>query len=74
MIPANDGRAFSCMEKGDKVTIDILFNQSSYFKSIMPVLWGMHTTAVIMAGSGMKEVLAGKFGSIDEMFKSEEIP
>ena len=47
-----------------KVTIDLLFHEPLYFKSVIPVLGGMHmlmnfihTTAIIMPGSGMKEVL-----------------
>ena len=49
-----------------KVTIDILFHEHSYFKSVILVLGGrhilmnfIHATAVIEAGSGTNEVLAG---------------
>jgi len=56
-----------------EVTIDILFHQPSYFQCIIPVLGGMHllmnfihAIAVIMAGSGMREVLARTFGSVDK--------
>ena len=64
-----------------KVTIDILFHQPSYFKSVIPVLGGMHmlmnfihTIAIIMAGSGMKEILAVTFGSIDKMLSGKKYP
>ena len=64
-----------------KVTIDIVFNQPSYFKSVIPVLGGMHmlmnfihAIAIIMAGSGMKDILAGTFGSIDKILSGKKYP
>jgi len=64
-----------------KVIIDILFHEPLYFKSVIPVLGGMHTlmnfihaTAIIMAGSGMKEVLTGTFGSVDKMLSRKKYP
>jgi len=64
-----------------KVTIDILFHEPLYFKSVIPVLRGMHmlmnfihATAIIIAGSGMKEVLAGTFGSVDKMLNGKKYP
>jgi len=64
-----------------KVTIDILFHEPFYFKSVIPVLGGMHmlmnfihATAVIMSGSGMKEILAGTFGSVEKMLSGKKYP
>ncbi len=64
-----------------KVTIDILFHQPSYFKYVIPVLGGMHmlmnfihSIAVIMAGSGMKDILASTFGSVDKMLSGKKYP
>lgn len=34
----------------------------------------IHATAVIMAGSGMKEVLANTFGSVDKMLTGTKYP
>ena len=34
----------------------------------------MHATAVIMAGSGMKEVLASSVGSVDKMLSGKKYP
>ena len=54
-----------------KVTIGILFYEPLYFKFVIPALGGMHmlmnfihAVAIIKTGSGVKEVLAGTFGSI----------
>ena len=64
-----------------KVTIDVQFHQPSYFKSVIPVLGGMHmqlnfihAIAIIMAGSGIKEILAGTFGSNDKMLSGKKYP
>jgi hypothetical protein len=64
-----------------KLTIDILFYEPLYFKSGIPVLVGMrmlmnfiHATAIVMASSGMKEVLAGTFGSVDKMLNGKKNP
>ena len=34
----------------------------------------IHATAAIMAGSGMKEVLASPFGSVDKMLSGKKYP
>ncbi len=34
----------------------------------------IHTIAIIMAGSGMKEILAVTFGSIDKMLSGKKYP
>ncbi len=34
----------------------------------------IHAIAIIMAGSGMKEILAGTFGSIDKMLSGKKCP
>ena len=72
---------FTADQQLNKVTIDILFYEPLYFKSIIPVLGGMHmlmnfihATAIIMFGSGMKEVLAGTFGSVDKMLNGKKYP
>ena len=64
-----------------KVTIGIQFHQPSYFKSVIPVLGGMHmlmnfihAIAIILAGSGMNEILAGTFGCIDKMLSGKKYP
>ena len=74
-----DVLVFTADQQLCKVTIDILFHPPSYFKSVIPVLGGMHmlmnfihAIAIIMAGSGMKEVLAGTLGSIDKMLSGKK--
>ena len=59
------GEDFTAEQQLYKVSVDLLFQEPLYFKSVNPVLGGMHmlmnfihTTAIIMPGSGMKEVLA----------------
>ena len=34
----------------------------------------IYAIAIFMAGSGMKEILAGTFGSIDKMLSGKKIP
>lgn len=77
----DDVLIFTADQQLYKVTIDIMFHEPSYFKSVIPVLGGMHmlmnfihATSVIMAGSGMKEVLASTFGSIDKMLSGKKYP
>ena len=64
-----------------KIVIDVMFHEPSYFESVIPVLGGMHmlmnfihAIAIIMAGSGMREILAGTFGSIDKMLSGKKYP
>ena len=64
-----------------KVSIDVLFHEPSYFKSGIPVLGGMHmlmnfthAIAIIMDGTGMKEVLAATFASVDRMLSGKKYP
>ncbi len=64
-----------------KVAIDVMFHEPIYFASVVPVLGGMHmlmnfihAVSVIMGGSGLKEVLAETFGSIDKMLSGKKYP
>ena len=71
--------AFTADQQLYKVTIDVLFHQPPYFKFVIPVLGGMlvnsiHAIAIITAGSGMKEILADTFGSIDNMLSGKKYP
>ena len=59
----------------------ILFYEPLYFKFVIHVLGGMHilmhfihTAAIIKAGSGVKVVLAGTFGSINKMLDGMKYP
>ena len=68
----DDVLIFTADQQLYKIVIDIMFYQPTYFESAIPVLGGMymlmnfiHATAVIMAGSGMNEILAGTFGSVE---------
>ena len=72
---------FTCDQQLYKITIDILFHQPGYFKSVVPILGGMHmlmnfihAIAVVMGGSGLKEVLADTFGSVDKMLSGKKYP
>ena len=76
-----DMLVFTADQQLYKITIDILFHQPAYFKSVIPVIGGMHmlmnfihAMAVIMAGSGMKEVLASTFGTVDKMLNGKKYP
>ena len=71
----------TCDQQLYKVTIDILFHEPAYFNCVVPILGGMHmlmnfihAVAVIMGGSGLKEVLAGTFGSVDKMLSGKKYP
>ena len=64
-----------------KIVIDIMFYQPTYIESVIPVLGGMHmpmnfihATAVIMAGSGMNEILAGTFRRVGKMLSGKKYP
>ena len=74
----DDVLIFTANQQLYKIVIDIMFYQPTYFESVIPVLGGMHmlmnfihATAVIMAGSGMNEILAGTFGSVEKMLRQE---
>ena len=52
-----------------------------YFHTIIPILWGMHilmkfihAIGAIMAGSGLKEILAGIFWIVDKMLTGKKYP
>ena len=64
-----------------KIVIDIMFHQPSYFKLVVPVLGGMHmlmnfihAISIIMSGSGLKEILASSFESVDKMLSGKKYP
>ena len=76
-----DVLVFTAVQQVYMITIDILFNQPSYFKYVVPVLGSIHmlmnfihAIAIIMAGSSMKDILAGTFGSIDKMMSGKKYP
>ena len=77
----DDVLIFRADQKLYKIVIDIVFYQPTYLQSEIPVLGGMHmlmncirATAVIMASSGMNEILAGTFGSVEKMLSGKKYP
>ena len=57
-----------------KVTLDVMFHMSSYFENVVPILARMHMlmsfihiVSILMADSGLKEIMISTFGSVDKM-------
>ena len=74
----DDVLIFTADQQLYKIVIDIVFYRPTYLQSEIPVLGGMHmlmnfihATAVIMAGGGMNEMLAGTFGSVEKMLSGK---
>ena len=62
-----------------KVTIDIMFNQPSYFEKVVPILGPMHNAmafihAICILMIGIKPLLASTFGSVDKMMSGKKYP
>ena len=71
----------TCDQQLYKVTIDIFFNEPAYFNNVVTILRGMHmlmnfghAVSLIMGGSGLKEILAGTFGSADKILSGKKYP
>ena len=72
---------FTADQQLHKIVIDIMFYQPSYFNLVVPVLGGMHmlmnfihAISIIMSGSGLKEILASSFESVDKMLSGKKYP
>ena len=77
----DDVLIFTADQQLYKIVIDIVFYQPTYLQSEIPVLGGMHilmnfihATAVIVAGGGMNEILAGTFVSVEKMLSGKKYP
>ena len=77
----NEYLIFTADQQLYKIVIDIIFHQPSYFNTVFPVLGGMymlmnfiHAISTIMSGSGLKEILASSFGSVDKMLSGKKYP
>ena len=77
----NEYLVFTADQQLYKIVIDIMFHKPSYFNTVVPVLGGMHmlmnfihAISTIMAGSGLKEILASSFGSVDKMLSGKKYP
>ena len=77
----NDVLIFTADQQIYKIVIDIMFHQPYYFELVVPVLGGMymlmnfiHAISIIMSGSGLKEILASSFKSVDKMLSGKKYP
>ena len=64
-----------------KIVVDVMFNEPRYFDCILPILGGMHMMMnfihaidIIMAGSGLKEILSSAFESVDKLLSGKMYP
>ncbi len=64
-----------------KIVVDVMFNEPRYFDCILPILGGMHmmmnfihAIGIIMAGSGLKEILSSAFESVDKLLSGKMYP
>ena len=71
---------FTCDQYLYKAIIDILFYNPTNFKYLAPIVEGIHVNehvnviAILLAGSGLLEVLAGKFIRLDKTPSRKKYP
>lgn len=71
----------TCDQAIYKIVVDISFHQPELLTSVVAILGGMHfimdfvgCVGTLMAESGLKEVLAASFGSVDKMLQGKKYP
>ena len=71
----------TCDQAIYKIVVDISFHQPELLTSVVAILGGMHfimdfvgCIGALMAESGLKEVLASSFGSVDKMLQGKKYP
>jgi hypothetical protein len=80
-LASQDMLILTCDQAIYKIVVDISFHQQELLTSVVPILGGMHfimdfvgCVGTLMADSGLHEILAASFGSVNKMLQGKKYP